>query len=200
MFLIGGLEMSNFFKSCMFITSFIPLWVSIIFLVAADFLETEFLYSSTEIIKRMVIIAIIITINFCAALYIRSAIKSVRSNSSYHERVTIVKAHKEKSITSEYLLSYILPLFAFDYSQWKEIVLFLIYFTTLAFLCIRNGNVYTNLLFEVKGFSFYSCEVRRASGSEQQITILAKADLLSRINHTIEVADLNKPFYIMIGS
>lgn len=43
-------------------------------------------------------------------------------------------------ITAEYLLSYILPLFAFDFTKWDEVVKFLIFFLTFSYLCIRHGH------------------------------------------------------------
>ena len=66
----------------------------------------------------------------------------------------IVSAVQEKGITSEFLLSYILPLFAFDFTLWSGCVEFLIYYVILAFLCIRNNNVYANLWLEVFGYKF----------------------------------------------
>ena len=38
--------------------------------------------------------------------------------------LTINDAKESKTITAEFLLSYILPLFAFDFTQWDEVVKF----------------------------------------------------------------------------
>lgn len=59
-------------------------------------------------------------------------------------------ARRANKLSAEFLLAYILPMIAFDYSTCKGIVLFLIYFCVLSFLCVRNNNVYTNIFFELK--------------------------------------------------
>ena len=53
---------------------------------------------------------------------------------------TIVDAKENKSIITDYMLSYILPLFVFDFTQWDGVVMFLIFFITLGFLCIKHNN------------------------------------------------------------
>ena len=89
----------------------------------------------------------------------------------------IVSAEQEKGVTSEFLLSYILPLFAFDFTKWVSVVEFLIYFLILAFLCVRNNNVYANLLFEVKKYKFYNCEMQWVAEVEAtpiSMTVISK--------------------------
>lgn len=61
----------------------------------------------------------------------------------------IYKSNKIKEIiggflhklASEFLLAYILPMIAFDFGDMNELILFLIYFSVLVFLCIRNNNM-----------------------------------------------------------
>ena len=48
---------------------------------------------------------------------------------------------------------------AFDFSDLQGITLFVIYFAVLAFLCIRNNNIYTNILLEFKGYKMYICDI-----------------------------------------
>ena len=52
----------------------------------------------------------------------------------------ITKARRANKLTAEFLLAYVLPMIAFDYSTWKGIVLFLVYFYVLSFLCIGMGT------------------------------------------------------------
>lgn len=58
---------------------------------------------------------------------------------------------------AEYLLSYILPLFAFDFTVWNGVVLFLIFFTILGFLCIKHNYFSVNIILEMAEFRFYNC-------------------------------------------
>ena len=79
----------------------------------------------------------------------------------------LISCSEEKSISSEYLLSYILPLFAFDFTQWDQMVLFLIFYATLAFLCIRHNYFSINVILEIFRYRFYSCSLE----NEDQVII-----------------------------
>mgnify|MGYP000320977530 FL=1 len=60
-------------------------------------------------------------------------------------------------ITAEYLLSYILPLFAFDFTKWDEVVKFLIFFLTFGYLCIKHNSFSVNIVLELLGYKMYDC-------------------------------------------
>ena len=185
--------MNNYFKISMFITSFIPLWITILFIDFLSIIRNN-QYLTVEIIG----IITILLINIFSAVIIKYSIKSIL-DTDYSNHI-IKSVSLEKSITSEFLLSYILPLFAFDFTRWDSLIQFLIYFITLAFLCVRNNNVYANLLFEYKKYKFYSCEIVWAS--EPNMTpitgvVLSKKNLTSQVNSKIKIAPLNEPFYIM---
>lgn len=123
--------------------------------------------------------------------------RGVRSQN--YTKYKILSAEQEKGITSEFLLSYILPLFAFDFTRWVSVFEFLIYFVILAFLCVRNNNVYANLLFEIKRYKFYTCEMQWVAEPDTtpiSMMVISKKPLTAHKGNTIEVAALNKPFYL----
>lgn len=68
---------------------------------------------------------------------------------------TIKCAREKKAITAEFLLSYILPLFAFDFTLWNQVVLFLVFFVTLGYLCVSERvaeHMWGNMLFHTGQF------------------------------------------------
>ena len=85
-------------------------------------------------------------------LFNNSFLKEKLTESKRRPKGIIEKATKANKLSSEFLLAYILPMIAFDFGNLKYLALFVIYFTVLAFLCIRNNNIYTNVLLEVKGY------------------------------------------------
>lgn len=184
------------FRVAMFITSFIPLWVTIIFKNVLNIVSYDKnLY--TEIIS----IVVIIVANLLSIAIIGHDISKVKKEMTIgkYTRYNIIDAKQEKGITSEFLLSYVLPLFAFDFHLWTGVVQFLIYFFTLTFLCVRNNNVYANLIFEIKGYKFYNCNVQwsaEKTTSPMDITIVSKINLTAQIGNTIDIASLNKPLYL----
>ena len=135
------MDMSNLFKVCMFVTSFIPLWISIFFIEVMSLIEKTKYFWSEIIMLTLIILVLPISI------FVMIRFLGKKENEA-GEPYEIVNAKQEKGLTSEFLLSYILPLFAFDFTEWKSVVLFWIYFLILAFLCIRNDNVYANLVLE----------------------------------------------------
>lgn len=189
---VGGDDMGKYFKIAMFVTSFIPLWISIIFVNILSIIKGDpNLY--TEIIG-LIIIAVVLAFSI---LIINGSMKNI--NDIDYKPYRILEATQEKGVTAEYLLSYILPLFAFDFTRWDSVVQFLIYFFTLAFLCIRNNNVYANFIFECMKYKFYSCELQwipEPCASPIQAMVISKSNLCSNKGNTIEIARLNKPFHI----
>lgn len=185
--------MSNLFKVSMFFTSFIPLWITIIFKDVLSICSGE-KYLFTE---WMTIIVLMI-FSVLSIIIVQKAIKDVKNNSGSSD-YEILSAEQINGITSEFLLAYVLPLFAFDFTTWIGVVEFLVYFLVLLFLCVRNNNVYANLFLEFKGYRFFDCEMQlvvEPNTKPMKMTILSKKPLESKIGHVITVKVLNKPFYL----
>lgn len=185
--------MDKAFKISIFVTSFFPLWLTILFKDGLA-LYNGAMSPYSEIIG----ICCILICNALSVWCIHSAMKSSLHETFFNDYI-IVSAVQEKGITSEFLLSYILPLFAFDFTQWVGCAEFLIYYVTLAFLCIRNNNVYANLWLEVLGYKFYSCELKLKAQEDIkaiQGIVLSRENLAAARDSTKAIAPLDKPFYI----
>lgn len=203
------------FKWDMFVTSFIPLWISIIIFDIWDLidyaitdypkkgksLEKLLSFACDNIIQFISIIVIIIVVTF--SIHGINKFLKDRENSRQNPTGTILKAKKANKLSSEFLLAYILPLIAFDFSNLKSIALFLTYFAILAFLCIRNNNIYTNIMLEFKKYRIYSCDIQRPAPGKQTIIyydslIISKEDLTSLQNKKIKYWDCDNYIYIHI--
>ena len=203
------------FKWDMFVTSFIPLWLSIIifdlwdviantksiFLKEGKFTDKLMLLISINAVQliSIVLITIIVTISVVGI----NVFLKERERSKQNSSGTIRKARKANKLSSEFLLAYILPLIAFDYSDLKSIILFLTYFTILAFLCIRNNNIYTNILLEFKKYRIYACDIECSlPGEKTEIyydsLIISKEDLTSFENKKIQHWDCDNYIYLHI--
>ena len=185
--------MGKLFKLAMFITSFIPLWITVVFINTLSILK-----NTTNLWTEIISIIVIIVINIISILVIFISMASIQP--SEYKTYKVIQAKQEKGITSEFLLSYVLPLFAFEFTQWDGVVQFLIYFVVLAFLCYRNNNVYANLIFEMKKYKFYDCELLWTPEPKLnpiQAMVISKNNICAQVGNTIEVAPLNKPFHLM---
>ena len=203
------------FKWDMFVTSFIPLWISIIIFDIWDLidyaitdypkkgksLEKLLSFACDNIIQFISIIVIIIVVTF--SIHGINKFLKDRENSRQNSTGTILKAKKANKLSSEFLLAYILPLIAFDFSNLKSIALFLTYFAILAFLCIRNNNIYTNIMLEFKKYRIYSCDIQRPVPGKQTIIyydslMISKEDLTLFQNKKIKYWDCDNYIYIHI--
>lgn len=98
----------------------------------------------------IVVVLIIGTLMIVSIVSINQFLKDKCSNNQ-PPKIKINKAIRANKLLSEFLLAYILPMIAFDFTGLKSVALFVICFEMLAFLCIRNSNVYTNIWLEFKG-------------------------------------------------
>ena len=161
------------FKWDMFVTSFIPLWLSIVvidiwnvalFIIdnwdgKGKFVDNLMCVLCGSIIQ-LVSIAIIAILVLVSIIGINAFLNKKLSKDEKHlPKGTIESATKANKLSSEFLLAYILPMIAFDFSNLQNLALFIIYFSVLAFLCIRNNNIYTNILLEFKGYRIYTCNL-----------------------------------------
>ena len=163
--------MDRKFKWNMFITSFIPLWLSIMVSDIWNIVESgikTWRYCDPICLnifnicrENWVCIFIILVIGILMMISIISINRFLRDkeNNNHPPKIKIKKAIRANKLSSEFLLAYILPMIAFDFAEFKSVVLFVIYFGMLAFLCIRNSNVYTNIWLEIKGYRMYLCDL-----------------------------------------
>lgn len=204
--------MDKRFKWNMFITSFIPLWVSIMVSDIWSIVESginNWLYENNlfhniiNICKdngvSLVVILITGTLTISSIVSINKFLKDKCSNTQPPE-IKIKKAMRANKLSSEFLLAYILPMIAFNFAEFKSAVLFVIYFGTLAFLCIRNSNVYTNIWLEFRGYRMYLCDLEANRMGRvykyENCLVISKNNLTIKIENNLEYWDFDNYIYI----
>ena len=106
-------------------------------------------------------------------------------------KVMIKDAVDDKTITSEYLLSYILPLFAFYFTKWDQLVLFLVFFVTLGFLCIHHNHFSVNIWLEILNYKMFTCELEDEDKNVVQRKIISHRTLNTHKGEYIYLKSLN---------
>ncbi len=179
--------MSFIFSLSLYITSFFPLWISVLFLDIKNICQTKE-NLCTEIIGVICIIifnAIGIVVILC---------KFKKSNDEIGEIDKMTAAKEQKTISSEYLLSYILPLFAFDFTAWDGAVLFLVYFIVLGYLCIKHNYFSVNIFLELLGYSFYYCVLEKSDGKGIEYFVISKNKLNTEVGKMVHLASINNEY------
>lgn len=180
--------MSIFVSFSMYFLSFVPLWITVLFIDIKSLIDrggdnwTEII-SVSGILSGLLISLIILFAKFF-----------VIDDEKY--MFTIQEAKESKTITAEFLLSYILPLFAFDFTRWDEVVKFLIFFLIFGYLCIRHNNFSVNIILELMHYRMYDCSLMNADGKVVDRTIISKNILSTSKGKDIEVKILNNEYYL----
>ena len=214
--------MGQRFKWHMFFTSFLPLWLSIVICDIWSLVEDghkavisleEFptsIQQSVEMVKEFLFghlievasVLILVVYSIVCICHINKIIRDYENSKNKLEG-SVKVARRANKLSAEFLLAYILPMIAFDYSTCKGIVLFLIYFSVLSFLCVRNNNVYTNIFFELKGYKMYACDIEcRILDKTFEYTdclVMSKQNLLQALPRKINYFDFDNYIYIEIG-
>ena len=177
----------------MFFLSFFPLWVSILFIDIKSIVEKQ-----ASIVTEQYSIGVILIL-FTISLIILMLSFNKKDRNGAQEYI-IEDVEEEKTITAEYLLSYILPLFAFDFTVWHQVVLFLVFFSVLAFLCIRHNYFSVNVFLELLGYRFYRCKLQNDDKVTISKVIISKERLLNRKTERILTHPINNEYATDIQS
>ena len=181
--------MSLIFSTSMFFLSFLPLWISI------SFIEIINLLDETENVWTEKIVLLVLLVSFVISLIVLMATLK-NKNSDTNEEYTLVSAKRDKTISVEFLLSYILPLFAFDFTQWKEVVLFMIFFFILGWLTIKYNRFNVNIILEFLQYHVFECVIKNADLKEIDIKVISKNSLVAQTGGEICLDAINNEFRI----
>jgi len=203
--------LDNWFKWNMFYTSFLPLWASIlvsdiwnVILKTNNLIAnaTEFTFQIFWETNQIEFISVLILVvySFVSIITLNRFIHIKKTNPS-PPNGRVIKAKRANKLSAEFLLAYILPMIAFDFSAMHDVILFFVYFAVLSFLCIRNNNVYTNFLFEAKGYRMYECDIECGVLTSRKIyehsLIISKNKILANsLPREIEYFDFDNYIYI----
>lgn len=93
----------------------------------------------------------------------------------------------------------ILPLFAFDFTVWNEVVLFLVFFLVFAFLSIRHNHFSVNILLELMRYRFYSCELENEDGVSISKIVVCQEILSAQIGGLISARAINNEYIVKLS-
>lgn len=184
--------MLKLFSASLYFVSFLPLWISILFIDVLSIAKNE-PYKTTEYIS---IVCILVALCICLGIVYHEIHKRGKEGS---RQQLLVIAKEEKLITAEYLFSYILSLFAFDFTLWNQVVLFLFFFSTLGYLCIRHNYHSINIALELAGYRFYRCCLMNSDTIVTEQLIISKQRLNALIGSDIYVTALNNDYALHIN-
>ena len=179
------------FEFAMYYLSFLPLWVSVIFIDAVNCIrETKNLWTET-----ISIVVIVIGIIVCSVITWKWLTKGAIQN---RETYTINSAKEERFVTAEFLISYVLPLFAFDFTKGDGVVLFILFFGVFWFLVHRHKYFCTNIALEICKYRVYECELKQYNQVIHK-RVVSRNELDGMVGKKIRTRKYNNDFHFEIG-
>lgn len=184
--------MSVVLSFCMYYLSFTPLWLTVLFIDVKSLLE-EGENKYTEIIS-VIFILLFMIVSIAFWLYEFNTPKR-----GYIEKYELREVSESKTITAEFLLSYILPLFAFDFCKWDQVVEFLIFFSVLGYLCIRHNYFSVNIILEIMKYKMYECILNNSDNISVKKIVISKRTLTMQKGKEITLKLLNNEISLDIN-
>lgn len=175
----------------MYFLSFMPLWISVIIMDAKSLWVDR---TNSPWTERLSIVCIILC-SIISMIIMQIGLKA--TNAQNRNKVELVEAKEEKFLIAEFLMAYIFPLFAFDFTKWDGMVLFLIFFGIFGWQCIRHKYLCVNVVLDVMGYNIYECKLNDTDTIIEK-KILSKRKLRSEINTKIVYTAINNDYVIDI--
>ena len=159
------------FKFSVFFVSYTPLWLSIIYI---DLMNIFYHNTKSPWTERISITCILLAYLVFVPNMVRTLKKLGKENSEKHK---IIAVHEQKTASLEYILTFVLPMFAFEFTQWESCILFLLYFTVLSYLVLKHNLLVASIVLELLQYQFYDVTIENGYGKESTREVISKKHL-----------------------
>ena len=180
-------NMSKLFFISAFILSFLPLWMVLVFKYAR-IAPSENRHAMIAMIGLPVILIGWLLAHVTFRFGLNKYSKKVP------EKFVFSKIEERKSISAEVLLSYVLPLLAFNFQEAEGIMNFCVFFLLLLYLTCRYNSFQGNVFLEIIGYRFYECTI---STNGRQVKVISAMPLCGDEGQTQEVVQLNNQVWMI---
>ena len=178
------------FEFAMYFLSFLPLWMSIVLIDLVNMIRDD----NNLWTERLSIVSIVAGIIICSIATWKWLHESGSQN---REKYEIISASEERFITAEFLMSYVLPLFAFDFTKWDGALLFLLFFGVFYFLVHRHRYFCTNLALEICGYRIYECKLKTGNQTISKL-VVSRKELNEMGGFTIRTRKFNDDYHFVV--
>ena len=181
--------MKKMFKLSVFFVSYTPLWLSISYIDLMNVFYHRTPNPWTEVLSVSVIC-------FAYIISVPNMVFTMRRLGKENSEQLQIKAVKEQKTASlEYMLSFVLPMFAFEFTQWETVILFILYFAVLSYLTLKHNLLVANIVFEVLHYQFYDVTVINGYSVEVTREVISKRSLENLQAETIFLRSMNNGFW-----
>lgn len=141
------------FQAALSFLNFLPLWVVVLFIDIRSITKggcvgTEYL-SIGAIILGMVLSLIVVVVGL------------LRKKKVDEAEYRLVCFEERRTVSAEMLLTYVLPLLAFDFTLWEDTLQFLVFFIVVFGLSCRHRAAFEGVFLELINYRCYRCRLKK---------------------------------------
>lgn len=184
--------MKLIFQWYMYYLAYIPLWISVIFIDTISIIRNE-----NHLLTEIITICMLSLSSLVALFVMKNGLKT--NNKLNAQKYILESVEEEKFVTTEFLFSYIFPLFAFDFTQWDGMVLFTFFFLIFGTLCIRHNYLCTNVILDLLGYRIFDCKLFCEDHRTKSKKILSKRNLIEYKGTEIISKAINNDYHLDYG-
>ena len=177
------------FQLSMYYLSFTPLWITVILMDVFSMVNGEF-NLWTEYISIPLLVVVFILAITCVRKELNP--KGMDNTQEYE----LESAKEEKFLAAEFLMSFVLPLFAFDFTKHQSVILFLVFFLIFGWLCIRHNYFCVNVVLEAMGYKVYDCTYQTFDEVIIEKKVISKRPLPQCVGDTVRTRSLNNEYVL----
>ena len=155
-------ELKLKYKILLFLSSYTPLFLILLLKVTSQLVDNyqeaeqivikNFLIANwVSILVLSILFLIIVFPNIILGLILK---ETKKTNNPKHVKVKSV--NKMNHIYMEYLISYIIPFLAFDFSDFFDMTALMLLITTIGIIYINSDLLYININFNIRGYNLYN--------------------------------------------
>ena len=184
--------MSKTFKFFLITSLFLPLWICVTIVYICSLIDNcKDIQDYSINVQDWICIAGTLAMLILSMISFVWCIKKVRkiSKRGYNQSTYVVcDIVKMKNYTTDFLATFILPFFAFytglsgTYTQVGVFMVCIIYLILVSIVHYKNSILFTNIIFELFGYSFY--EVKTTRGT---LLVISKKELVCDDEKKIKV-------------
>lgn len=175
------------FQLSMYYLSFTPLWITVILMDIFSIAN-----NNANLWTEYLSILLLLTVFIFAIIIVKKGLDSKKRDNTQEYKLKTAK--EEKFLAAEFLMSFVLPLFAFSFTKFQDVILFLVFFLIFGWLCIRHNYFCVNVILEIMDYKIYDCIYQTFDGVSIEKKIISSRPLPQYCGLIIRVRSLNNEY------
>lgn len=176
----------------MYYLAFTPLWILVVLTDFFSIMDNE-----ADLYTEKISIPFLFGAFLVALHIVRKELTSEKVDNVQPMYLKNVK--EEKFAVAEFMMSFVFPMFAFDFTKYQGVLLFSVFFLIFGWLCIKHNYLCVNVALEIMKYKIYDCECVNMDKIKYEKKILSNRKLIEQSNITVLTRRINNEYLFDCG-